>query len=64
MKTQTTFKISEKLTRSLDEVDRTLASGNLDLQLDFSACTFISVEGLEWLEELLQGNETLTAQLG
>ena len=63
MKTQTTFKISEKLTRSLDEVDRTLASGNLDLQLDFSACTFISVEGLEWLEELLLRAGSLSSQV-
>ena len=41
------------LERSVDEVDRHLAAGQTDLALDFSAVTFISVEGLEWLEELL-----------
>ena len=41
------------LDRGLDDVDRLLASGKSDLELDFSACNFISVEGLEWLEELL-----------
>ncbi len=52
MKTQAVFKIPEQLTRSIDEVDHSLASGN-DLILDFTNCTFITVEGLEWLEELL-----------
>jgi hypothetical protein len=41
------------LDRGLDDVDRLLASGKSDLELDFSTCNFISVEGLEWLEELL-----------
>ena len=53
MKTQAVFKMPPSLSRSLDEVDRMLASGNLDLMLDFAGCTFITVEGLEWLEELL-----------
>ncbi len=52
MKTQAVFKVPEQLTRSIDEVDHMLASGN-DLNLDFTDCTFITVEGLEWLEELL-----------
>jgi len=41
------------LEKGLDDVDRLLASGQSDLELDFGACTFISVDGLEWLEELL-----------
>ena len=53
MKTQAVFRMPAELRRTIDEVDRMLASGTLDLVLDFAACTFISVEGLEWLEELL-----------
>lgn len=53
MKTQTVFKLPAKLNRAVDDVDRLLASGNIDLVLDFSACDFITVDGLEWLEELL-----------
>jgi hypothetical protein len=41
------------LEKGLDNVDRLLASGKGDLELDFGACNFISVDGLEWLEELL-----------
>jgi hypothetical protein len=41
------------LDKGLDDVDRLLAQGKNDLELDFGACKFISVEGLEWLEELL-----------
>jgi anti-anti-sigma regulatory factor len=37
----------------IDDVDRLLASGNTDMVLDFAVCDFISVEGLEWLEELM-----------
>ncbi|HEY9714762.1 MAG TPA: STAS domain-containing protein [Chroococcales cyanobacterium] len=40
------------LERSLDHIDSALASDK-DLTLDFTACTFITVEGLEWLEELM-----------
>lgn len=41
------------LERALDDVDRALAAGTHDIELDFAACTFISVDGLEWLEEFL-----------
>jgi len=41
------------LEKGLDDVDLLLASGKGDLELDFGACNFISVDGLEWLEELL-----------
>jgi hypothetical protein len=53
MKTQTVFEMPGELMRAIDEVDRALAAGNVDLKLDFVDCKFISVEGLEWLEELL-----------
>lgn len=41
------------LERGVDEIDKVLASGNTDLEMDFAACTFVAVDGLEWLEELL-----------
>lgn len=41
------------LERGVDEIDKVLASGSTDVEIDFSACTFIAVDGLEWLEELL-----------
>ncbi len=41
------------LEKGLSDVDRLLASGKNDVELDFGACNFISVDGLEWLEELL-----------
>jgi anti-anti-sigma regulatory factor len=47
------IRITGQLTRSIDEIDKLLAAGNANLSIDFSACTFISVEGLEWLEEIL-----------
>ena len=47
------FRLPGPLVKSLDEVDKLLASGSGDLNLDFSDCTFISVDGLEWLEEML-----------
>lgn len=51
------------LNRQIDEVDLTLAGGNVDLLLDFGSCTFISVEGLEWLEELLMRANSLQSQV-
>jgi anti-anti-sigma regulatory factor len=48
----TVIVIQGKLERAIDNIDKALASG-VDLILDFSECTFITVEGLEWLEELL-----------
>ena len=63
MKTQAVFKMPVELTRAIDDVDRMLASGNLDLVLDFTGCTFITVEGLEWLEELLLRAGSLTSNV-
>lgn len=51
------------LSKQVEEADLTLANGNVDLILDFSACKFISVEGLEWLEELLMRAESLNSRV-
>ncbi len=50
--------IKGRLDHSLDHVDQALAS-RVNLILDFYECSFISVEGLEWLEELLLRAESL-----
>lgn len=47
------IKIQGTLERAIDSVDRLFAQGVADLELDFSDCHFITVDGLEWLEELL-----------
>lgn len=61
MRTEEIYKINGALARSIDEVDRLLALGNIDLTLDFGDCTFISVDGFEWLEELLLRAKSLAA---
>jgi|SRR5271156_4163279 anti-anti-sigma regulatory factor len=61
--TATPTRIFGQLTRAVDEIDRVLASGVPDLTIDFSTCTFISVEGLEWLEELLLRAESLKTKV-
>ncbi len=48
-----TVKIQGWLDKGPDDVDRLLATGKTDIILDFSLCPFITVDGLEWLEELL-----------
>jgi anti-anti-sigma regulatory factor len=48
-----TIRIYGELNRPVDEVEKLLASGTVSVALDFSTCTFMTVEGLEWLEELL-----------
>ena len=53
MRTEEIYKLDGPLERAVDDVDRLLASGGVDLKLDFEAVDFISVDGLEWLEELL-----------
>jgi hypothetical protein len=47
------------LEKGLSDVDLLLASGKSDVELDFGACNFISVDGLEWLEELLMRADSL-----
>lgn len=46
------IRILGDLDRAKDDVDRLVAASESDIVLDFSACTFVSVEGVEWLEEL------------
>ncbi|HNB23606.1 MAG TPA: STAS domain-containing protein [Candidatus Melainabacteria bacterium] len=53
VKDAVSFRLPGPLVKSLDEVDKLLAADKGDLKLDFADCTFISVEGLEWLEEML-----------
>lgn len=57
------YMLSGPLNRAVDEVDRLLASGNTDITLDFSNCHFVSVEGLEWLEEMLLRAESSKANV-
>ena len=45
-------RILGSLDKGKDDVDRLVAPAESDIVLDFSACTFISVDGIEWLEEL------------
>jgi hypothetical protein len=53
MKSQAQFLLPGSLNRAIVEVDVTLASGNSDIVLDFVDCGFVTVDGVEWLEELL-----------
>ena len=62
-KAQAQFVMPPNLNRQIDEVDLTLANGNVDLLLKFDNCDFISVEGLEWLEELLLRAQSLNSQV-
>ncbi len=54
--------ISGPLERGIDSIDRTLATG-VNLTLDFTGCKFISVDGLEWLEELLLRSDSLGSKV-
>ncbi len=63
MKSQAQFVLPGSLNRALVEVDVTLASGNSDIVLDFADCKFISVDGVEWLEELLLRADSADAKV-
>lgn len=63
MKSQAQFMLPGSLDKGLREVDVTLASGNSDLVLDFVDCAFISVDGVEWLEELLLRADSVGAKV-
>ena len=54
--------IDAPLERGIDHIDRTLATG-VNLTLDFTGCKFISVDGLEWLEELLLRSDSLGSKV-
>lgn len=59
-----TVHVLGNLEHGVEEVDGLLAGGDAaDLTLDFSACLFISVEGLEWLEEVLLRAESKQASV-
>ncbi len=62
-KHQATFMMPPSLNKRVDEVELTLANGSVDVVLDFSTCHFISVDGLEWLEELLLRAQSLSSDL-
>lgn len=47
------FRLPGPLDKGVAEVDKLLANAKGNLGLDFADCTFISVDGLEWLEEML-----------
>lgn len=47
------YAIIGQIKSSIPEVDGLLAGDTTELTLDFANATFISVEGIEWLEELL-----------
>lgn len=56
------LRIDGPLERGIDHIDRTLATG-VNLTLDFTGCKFISVDGLEWLEELLLRSDSLGSKV-
>jgi anti-anti-sigma regulatory factor len=53
MKESITHKIIGDLSKNDEIIEKFIAAGDKDLLIDFSACTFISVAGLEWLESML-----------
>jgi hypothetical protein len=63
MKENQVVRILGNLNGSVDEIDRVLATGNCDLQIDFSACPKVAVEGLEWLEEMLMRANSLQSEI-
>jgi hypothetical protein len=58
-----TFMMPELLGNQIDEIDYALANGKSSLILDFTNCQRISVEGLEWLEELLLRADSSSASV-
>ena len=62
-KHEATFMMPPSLNKRVDEVDLCLANGTVDVALDFSTCHFISVDGLEWVEELLLRAQSLNSEL-
>jgi anti-anti-sigma regulatory factor len=50
--------VAGQLDRGLDQAERIMAADKVNIVLDFKNCTFVTVEGLEWLEELLLRSES------
>jgi anti-anti-sigma regulatory factor len=59
MRAPVTISLAGTLDRAVEEVDRQVALGTGDVTLDFKPVTFVSVEALEWLEELLLRSRSL-----
>jgi anti-anti-sigma regulatory factor len=57
-----TVKLPLRLERAQDSVDHVLAAGK-HVTLDFGDCDFISVDGIEWLEEILLRSESLKSKI-
>jgi hypothetical protein len=55
-------KLPLRLERAIDAIDRQLAGGK-DMTMDFSGCEFITVDGLEWLEEILLRSQSLKSTI-
>lgn len=61
-KTTERVALTGRLERAVDSVDKLLASGK-NVTLDFSGCEFVTVDGLEWLEEILLRSESLKSEI-
>ena len=57
-----TVRMAARLERAVDVADKALASG-VDVTLDFADCDFITVDGLEWLEEILMRSQSLARKV-
>jgi anti-anti-sigma regulatory factor len=51
--TEQIFKLTGTLDRPIEDVERAVTTGAKIIVLDLFATTFITVDGLEWLEELM-----------
>lgn len=54
------IELKGSISRAIVDVERTLTVKKTELVLNFKEVTFISVEGLEWLEELLMRASSLS----
>ena len=63
MRIQEVFPLRGIVERAIVEVEKRLASGEVDVTLDFKEVTFVSVDGLEWLEELLLRSNSRQAKV-
>lgn len=63
MTTKGYFKTEKQLLKGLDAVDKMLTENKAGLDLDFANLEFMSVDGLEWLEELLLRAESLNKEV-
>jgi anti-anti-sigma regulatory factor len=53
MKEQKVFTLTGTVDKAVEDVERAVAAADSDVVLDLKTATSISVDGLEWLEELL-----------